>query len=343
MSQVDDPAIPHRLIGGKHEPQRVQVVVHVGLRSLDLACRRPHDARGTDDVDADIVGLEGHSESVHSGVIRGFHQPDKHGENPLLQPEHPAEGDIIQANAVLHDCEANLYKMWYGGGHWTCYATSADGLSWDKPDLGLVEHEGSTRNNLVDGIVGKIVFTPELRGTEPHGSTNKMIPPSMRPSRQWTRSIRSFGVGDEDRHRHYRYRDFCADDPVAVDRVQTAAEISGPVEKAITIETGLDGREANMWAFAEAEALLAEGKIGRDGLHGLDPLPQCFLDLSLESNTLVDRVPSRQPGRAADPGTGGRLRRLGRRRSRAHCLNSSMNRSLAAESARVSRAHRDRG
>ena len=32
------------------------------------------------------------------------------------------------------------------------------------------------------------------------------------------------------------------------------------------------------------KALVAEGKIERDGLHGLDPLPQCFLDFSLESN-----------------------------------------------------------
>ncbi len=34
------------------------------------------------------------------------------------------------------------------------------------------------------------------------------------------------------------------------------------------------------------KALVAEGKIDREGLHGLDPLPQCFLDFSLQSNTL---------------------------------------------------------
>ena len=33
------------------------------------------------------------------------------------------------------------------------------------------------------------------------------------------------------------------------------------------------------------KALVAEGRIERDGLHGLDPLPQFFLDFSLESNT----------------------------------------------------------
>ncbi|MEL7185909.1 MAG: hypothetical protein AAFN50_05665, partial [Pseudomonadota bacterium] len=30
-----------------------------------------------------------------------------------------------------------------------CYATSEDGIHWDKPELGLVEYDGSTANNLV--------------------------------------------------------------------------------------------------------------------------------------------------------------------------------------------------
>ena len=30
-----------------------------------------------------------------------------------------------------------------------CYATSRDGISWDKPELGLVDYEGSTANNIV--------------------------------------------------------------------------------------------------------------------------------------------------------------------------------------------------
>ena len=30
-----------------------------------------------------------------------------------------------------------------------CYATSADGIDWHKPSLGVVEFEGSTDNNIV--------------------------------------------------------------------------------------------------------------------------------------------------------------------------------------------------
>ena len=35
--------------------------------------------------------------------------------------------------------------------------------------------------------------------------------------------------------------------------------VSGPVEKAITVETGDDNREANMWVFAQAALDLLEG------------------------------------------------------------------------------------
>ena len=48
-------------------------------------------------------------------------------------------------------------RMWYGGygkdngedGLRMCYAESKDGIHWDKPNLGLVEFNGSTQNNLV--------------------------------------------------------------------------------------------------------------------------------------------------------------------------------------------------
>ncbi|MAE64643.1 MAG: hypothetical protein CMJ18_10285 [Phycisphaeraceae bacterium] len=102
-----------------------------------------------------------------SGLTWGFHPPEKYGANPILQPEDPWEGELVQANEVFYDSEQQLYRMWYGGGHWCNYATSADGIAWDKANLGIKEHEGSTANNLIDGIVGRIVYTPEMRGTEP--------------------------------------------------------------------------------------------------------------------------------------------------------------------------------
>ena len=108
-------------------------------------------------------------------------------ENPLFVEDLPWEVryDNLYAN-VIFDWEDGLYKCWYnpfiidvpttytppeqreGGtyraaltkagteGHirkpremGVCYAVSADGIQWTKPNLGLIEFQGSTQNNLV--------------------------------------------------------------------------------------------------------------------------------------------------------------------------------------------------
>ena len=40
------------------------------------------------------------------------------------------------------------------GAYRACYAVSSDGLSWKKPDLAMVDFEGSTRNNIIPPDVG---------------------------------------------------------------------------------------------------------------------------------------------------------------------------------------------
>ena len=39
--------------------------------------------------------------------------------------------------------------LWYFCGAGTAYAESRDGLIWERPELGVREHEGSRRNNLL--------------------------------------------------------------------------------------------------------------------------------------------------------------------------------------------------
>ena len=72
---------------------------------------------------------------------------------PVLVPEHSWENWSLSYFNVLED--AGIYKMWYGC--WEkpsrtrriCYATSTDGVIWDKPSLGLVEYQGSYNNNIL--------------------------------------------------------------------------------------------------------------------------------------------------------------------------------------------------
>ena len=91
-------------------------------------------------------------------VWRTLNRPGKHRENPVIKPDRPWEGYLVlQPGTVIWDDEENIFKMWYNtiGTHkkpyvedYLCYATSRDGIKWDKPDLGLVEFAGSTKNNI---------------------------------------------------------------------------------------------------------------------------------------------------------------------------------------------------
>lgn len=91
-------------------------------------------------------------------VCRVLHQPTKHPANPLLSPEHPWEGQMVLLyGTVLHDEEESLLKMWYQAfepdiGNLVCYATSRDGLRWERPSLGLTEVLDSRDNNVVFGV-----------------------------------------------------------------------------------------------------------------------------------------------------------------------------------------------
>jgi hypothetical protein len=117
----------------------------------------------------------------------------KHPRNPLFGEDRPWEPrfDNLYAN-VLYDAKAGVYRCWYSpfivddaasatphderSQHpyrpgrremGVCYAESRDGLTWEKPLLGLVEFQGSKANNLVlRGPHGAGVFR-DLRETDP--------------------------------------------------------------------------------------------------------------------------------------------------------------------------------
>jgi len=81
----------------------------------------------------------------------------------VLTTDSPWEGNTSAYYTIFRDDD--IYRMYYRGSHFdestrqpghrevTCYAESRDGIHWTKPELGLFEFEGSTRNNIVwDGI-----------------------------------------------------------------------------------------------------------------------------------------------------------------------------------------------
>jgi hypothetical protein len=111
--------------------------------------------------------------SVNSIVETGT--VEKHPENPLFGEDRPWEKrfDNLYGN-VIFDKEDKLFKCWYSPfiiDHSSknmsiiqrtipykppknremgiCYAISRDGINWEKPDLNLVEYEGSRHNNII--------------------------------------------------------------------------------------------------------------------------------------------------------------------------------------------------
>lgn len=106
------------------------------------------------------VFIDGRFMAEARDVSLEVHPPRKTGDW-TIRPEHPWErGGIGPYSNVLHD--GHTYHMWYHAmddPHWDqaetngaiCYATSEDGITWQKPDLGLTEYAGSRKNNIVVG------------------------------------------------------------------------------------------------------------------------------------------------------------------------------------------------
>ena len=102
------------------------------------------------------------------GLYRRMHQPQRHPDNPILRGENPWESVASLYGTVLYDPQDSRFKMWYLTGPYVdgmvqirqrnalgnitllAYATSTDGVHWEKPILDQVNFAGSTANNLVD-------------------------------------------------------------------------------------------------------------------------------------------------------------------------------------------------
>lgn len=90
-----------------------------------------------------------------TGVLRRVLPARKDDANPLLAPERPWEGRALIVPSVCREPATGPWRMWYAA-HGVipkrsilCYAESDDGRLWRRPDLGLVEFQGSKANNIV--------------------------------------------------------------------------------------------------------------------------------------------------------------------------------------------------
>ncbi len=90
-----------------------------------------------------------------TSLTRSFHHAEYHPSNPILRPDakwenydeyaqrtntRPNPAAMPFSDGVFYDPDARIFKMWYMGGYGqnTCYATSHDGIAWNKPALDIV-------------------------------------------------------------------------------------------------------------------------------------------------------------------------------------------------------------
>ena len=75
---------------------------------------------------------------------RVFHSPEKYKGNPVLKPETPLElcgefddSAVVKGGGLWWDPAEQIFKLWYEAGWLTtlAYATSRDGLHWERPSL----------------------------------------------------------------------------------------------------------------------------------------------------------------------------------------------------------------
>ena len=99
------------------------------------------------------------------GVSLTLHQATKHPANPLMKVDKPWEGwRILIFGSVLYDEDEHIFKMWYqsgdspeftvnagesSSGAAVLYATSKDGIQWEKPLVGTIQAKFSKRHNAV--------------------------------------------------------------------------------------------------------------------------------------------------------------------------------------------------
>ena len=112
------------------------------LRSLEPRPVSPFNVGGKAQLFVDRVLVR-----ESQGVGFTLHPAEKHPSNPVVRADRPWEGWRLEIYGnVIYDDDEKIFKMWYlgeGGDHFsfeypTLYAVSADGIAWEKPEVGTL-------------------------------------------------------------------------------------------------------------------------------------------------------------------------------------------------------------
>jgi len=141
-------------------------------------CRNPFD----DNLAGTLLALDPTLWSNKYNVALVPVAGERHPANPVLKTGGPGTPSEQRVQAPHVRAEDGGFRMWYvsgdgrffkyGGGPlnqyqdsyegmWLSYAQSADGVQWSEPSLGLVEFNGSKKNNLIGrGACPSFLYDP---------------------------------------------------------------------------------------------------------------------------------------------------------------------------------------
>lgn len=93
-----------------------------------------------------------------TAFTRQAHRPVKHAGDPLLRSDLPSEVNLMSMfGTVIRRPTDGLYQYWYkcynpnDKGPALGYAQSADGVTWERPGMGVVSYQGKDTNLVFDG------------------------------------------------------------------------------------------------------------------------------------------------------------------------------------------------
>ncbi|MBL9216021.1 MAG: hypothetical protein JNG83_11140 [Opitutaceae bacterium] len=172
------------------------------LLAANAAAADPAPARVIPLQDLPLLFVDDGGVASRRDLVRRQHPARSHPK-PIVVADRPWEGDRVYVfGTILHNPAKQLFEMWYvgvpgageilahtqkvyvegfreGGATPLLYATSRNGVDWDKPSLGLYAFNGSKDNNIVFDldsatiIVDKFERDPSRRYKMVAYSTNK--------------------------------------------------------------------------------------------------------------------------------------------------------------------------
>jgi hypothetical protein len=158
-------------------------VAFLSGRAADAFGRVPEHAPAPPSVPAGSFSVGSRAQLFIDGSITAHsdriaftvHPGRKHPRNPLIQADQPWEGWLVwvSGGTVLFDEDDRLFKMWYFSRSElfpeisTHYASSRDGIRWEKPAVGALKVPGYPRHNIVSDCFDDVSVIRDAEATNP--------------------------------------------------------------------------------------------------------------------------------------------------------------------------------